>query len=91
MDNSHQDSYLVWMTHYSIAEAKNNLPKLIDRMLAGEEVTITRRGKPVARLEPQDRIVKQPPVDVDWLRRNMVYTNGGPDSVELVRMVRDDR
>jgi len=24
------------MSHYSVAEAKNNLPKLLDRMLAGK-------------------------------------------------------
>ena len=40
------------MTHYSVAEAKNNLPKLLDRMLAGEEVVITRRGKPLGQLQP---------------------------------------
>ena len=35
------------MADYSIADAKNNLPKLVDRAVAGEEVTITRRGKPL--------------------------------------------
>ena len=35
---------LMAMSSYSVAEAKNNLPKLLDRMLAGEAVTITRRG-----------------------------------------------
>jgi prevent-host-death family protein len=37
---------------YSIAKAKDHLSKLIDEALAGEEVTITRRGKPVAELRP---------------------------------------
>lgn len=32
----------------SIAEAKNQLPALIHQVEAGEAVTITRRGKPVA-------------------------------------------
>jgi prevent-host-death family protein len=40
------------MTNYSVADAKNHLPKLIDRALAGEEVIITRRGKPVVELKP---------------------------------------
>jgi prevent-host-death family protein len=31
-------------------EAKNTLGTLLDRVEAGEEITITRRGKPVARL-----------------------------------------
>ena len=33
-------------------EAKTQLSKLVERALDGEEVVITRRGKPVARLEP---------------------------------------
>jgi prevent-host-death family protein len=31
-------------------EAKNRLSELLDRVERGEEVTITRRGRPVARL-----------------------------------------
>jgi prevent-host-death family protein len=37
---------------YSVAEAKNRLPSLIDKALAGEEVIITRRGKPVVEVRP---------------------------------------
>jgi len=33
-------------------EAKNTLGSLLDRVERGEEVVITRRGKPVARLVP---------------------------------------
>lgn len=38
------------MPRYSVAEAKNTLPRLIDRALAGEEVVITRHGKPVVEI-----------------------------------------
>lgn len=31
-------------------EAKNRLAELLDAVAGGEEITITRRGKPVARL-----------------------------------------
>jgi prevent-host-death family protein len=34
-------------------EAKNTLGSLLDRVEAGEEIVITRRGKPVARLVPE--------------------------------------
>lgn len=34
----------------SVAQAKNTLPKLIRAVEAGDEVVITRRGAPVARL-----------------------------------------
>ena len=46
------------MKTYSVAEAKNQLPKLIDKALAGEEVVITRRGKPVVELK---RVPVRPP------------------------------
>jgi prevent-host-death family protein len=35
-----------------VAEAKNQLSKLIDRALEGEPVVITRRGEPVVELKP---------------------------------------
>ncbi len=34
------------MARYSVATTKNNLSSLIDKALAGEEVVITRHGKP---------------------------------------------
>ena len=36
----------------SVAEAKNRLPELIRAMENGENVVITRRGKPVAQIAP---------------------------------------
>lgn len=42
------------MTTISVYEARANLSKLIERALAGEEVVITRRGKPVVRLVPTE-------------------------------------
>ena len=58
------------MSTHSVAEAKNQLSKLIDRALKGEGVVITRRGQPVVELKP----VRPPPrpvtkADVEWLRR----------------------
>jgi prevent-host-death family protein len=38
------------MTSVGILEAKTHLSTLVDRVAEGEEVTITRHGKPVARL-----------------------------------------
>ncbi len=40
------------MTEIGAFEAKNKLSELLDRAEKGEEVVITRRGKPVARLVP---------------------------------------
>lgn len=36
-------------------EAKTKLSELLDRVERGEEVTITRHGKPVARLGPAEK------------------------------------
>ena len=38
------------MSSYTIATAKEHLSRLIDEALAGEPVTITRDGRPVAEL-----------------------------------------
>ena len=42
------------MSSVSIAEAKNELPRLIHKTEQGEAVHITRRGKPVAVLLSED-------------------------------------
>ena len=42
------------MPTYSIAQAKNNLPRLVDQAIAGDEVTITRHGKVVVELRAKD-------------------------------------
>jgi prevent-host-death family protein len=33
---------------YSIADARSNLPSIVDQAEAGQEIELTRRGKPVA-------------------------------------------
>lgn len=43
------------MTEIGAFEAKNTLGGLLDRVERGEEITISRRGKPVARLVPVAR------------------------------------
>lgn len=40
------------VTHVGVHEAKTHLSRLLDRVQAGEEVVIDRRGEPVARLTP---------------------------------------
>ncbi len=40
------------METYSVADAKAHLSELLDRVESGEDVVITRRGKPVARISP---------------------------------------
>lgn len=51
------------MTTASISEAKAKLSSLLERVRAGEEVTITDRGTPVARIVPLSAS------EVDWDER----------------------
>jgi prevent-host-death family protein len=54
---------------HSVVDAKNNLSKLIDRALKGENVVITRRGQPVAELRPVSKPAKPiTPQALDWLK-----------------------
>lgn len=41
------------MTRVGMHEAKSNLSKLVARVEGGEEIVITRRGAPAARLVPE--------------------------------------
>ncbi len=42
------------MSTISLADAQARLPELLDHLTAGEEVVITREGKPVGRLLPPE-------------------------------------
>ena len=44
--------------HVGIKQARQELPDLIDRAEAGEEIVITRQGKAVAKLIPAPKPVK---------------------------------
>jgi prevent-host-death family protein len=38
----------MYVTTVTVSQARATLPELLDRVLAGEEITITRHGSPVA-------------------------------------------
>jgi prevent-host-death family protein len=40
------------MESYNVAEAKSRLSEILERVSQGEEILLTRRGKPVARVLP---------------------------------------
>ena len=82
------------MTTYSVADAKNGLPRLIDAALAGEEVVITRHGKPVAELRPV-RPSGQPACNLAeaharFLAGRIMPRAGPIDSVELLNQIYED-
>ena len=80
------------MGAYSVAEAKNHLPSLIDKGLEGEEVVITRRGKPVAEIKPAITRPAQAPEHVrqmtEWLLKRTRSRSGvGLTSLEILDLL----
>ena len=43
------------MDSYNVAQTKTHLSEILERVIHGEEILLTRRGKPVARLVPAAR------------------------------------
>ncbi len=72
------------MAEVSIRELRNNLTSYIRRSEQGERVTVTRRGKPVATIEP----IAKPESDVDAALWKMVregkasWSGGKPEFAE---------
>jgi prevent-host-death family protein len=83
------------MSTYSVSEAKNKLPKRIDRALKGEGVVITRRGRPVVELKPVASITPKPrratEADLEWLRARRARLPASKiDAATFVRQMRDE-
>jgi prevent-host-death family protein len=74
------------MKHVGIRQARQDLPDLIDRAEAGEEVIITRQGRPVAKLVAAPKDPKPLPSLEDF--RGRVGRTGTP-AVQLIRDERD--
>jgi prevent-host-death family protein len=80
------------MTTFSVADAKNRLPSLIDKALAGEEVIITRRGTPVVELRPASRPRVPATGTHEWLRaRTRARPGVGLTSVEILHLVYESK
>ena len=55
---------MVGLSVTNVAEAKTHLSKLIKRALAGEEVVISKHGKPVVKLVPYEHDTNSRNMDV---------------------------
>ena len=78
------------MSEVSVAEAKAHLSAILDRVERGEEVVITRRGKPVAKVSGVAK--KLEPIDwdeIDRIRESMPFQE--VPSVELIRQIPDEK
>ena len=77
------------MTTVSIKEARENMKSLLDRVAAGEEIALLRRGREVARLvPPRTRRRRLPSLEVF---RRAVAVGGRPLSAEVARGRREER
>ncbi len=82
------------MTTVSLAEAKNQLSRLIDQAMAGEKITITRYGKPMVTLTPEPSSSPRKmsgPEMVAWLeeqRKELPRWDGHP--ADIIREMRED-
>jgi prevent-host-death family protein len=77
------------MRSVALAEAKAQLSALVDAVEAGESVTITRHGKPVAQLTAIEKPKK--PLDLEALK---AFTDSMPYQTEgagdFIRRMRDE-
>src|SRR3569623_2764765 len=75
------------MSTVTLAEAKTHLSHLLDQVEAGEEVVITRRGLPIARITPVEK-PKHAVKSLAEFRSRMPRWR--KSSAELLRELRDE-
>ena len=76
------------MSAINLADAKAHLSELVDRVVAGDTIDITRRGKPVAQLVAASRPRKR--IDKGMLQAlTATMPRQAQDAADLVRSMRD--
>ncbi len=79
------------MSTFSVAEAKDRLPALISAAQAGETVTITRHGAPVAELRGVKPAGGVDPASIDWIASQLAdLPPARVTGAETVRAMRDE-
>jgi antitoxin (DNA-binding transcriptional repressor) of toxin-antitoxin stability system len=77
------------MLTVSLAQAKARLSELLDKVESGEEVTITRHGRPVAHI--RQAVPPQKPLPLEKLAAFRArLPRWGKPSAKLLRGMRDD-
>ena len=71
-------------------EAKTHLPKLLERVIKGERITITKHGVPVAVLQPPESLRKVEPKQVIAELRNF-RANHRLNGLSLHEMIEEGR
>jgi len=80
------------MSTHSVAEARNRLSQLIHRALEGEEIVITRQGRPVVVLKPVAKPARAvSAADLDWLAEHRIGRSAPlEDAGALLTNLRDE-
>ncbi len=73
------------METISVAATKAHLSKLLDRIEKGEEIVVTRRGKPVARLSPVNPRKKPFPALTEFRDQIPPLKTTGSKALQLIR------
>lgn len=77
------------MGAYSIAEAKAHLSALVKQVDRGEAVTLTKRGRAVARIVPLAGLAAKPKADLEKLRAFRATLPGSKlNAAEMIRKMR---
>ena len=69
----------------NIHEAKTTLSKLIEMVVAGEEVVIAKAGKPLVKLIPYET-TKKPRTPGGWEGKIFIYDDFNEEDAEINRM-----
>jgi prevent-host-death family protein len=70
-------------------EAKTHLPALLERVARGERITITRHGRPIARLVPIHR--STPERRREAIERLKVFADGHTLDVPVKQLINEGR
>lgn len=77
------------MLTVTLAQAKAQLSELLNKVEAGEEVVVTRRGRPVAQIRAVEKKLEPLPLEELAAFRARMPSLSKP-SVELIREMRDE-
>lgn len=79
------------MRTMTLAETKTHLSAVVDQVQAGEEIVITRRGHPVARIIPERGGAERDPVALAEELRAIVLAQPMADGNSVTAMRETDR
>ena len=78
-----------------VYDLKTHLSSVLEEVLAGREVTVTRHGHPIARIAPVSVTTRERRLQalerIREIRRSAIHSPGEPSVVEMIREGREER